>query len=65
MSKKKPDKADFLAEGLGFLQDLAVQQEEEAYARRHTDFQKLSETAAVKTPPAEVEGGEPDCSRHR
>ena len=57
MSKKKPDKTDFLAEGLGFLQDLAVQQEEAAYARRHTDFQKMVEEA----PPVEQEeGGEPE-----
>lgn len=57
---KKPDNTDFLAEGLGFLQDLAVKQEEEAYARRHTDFQKLSEASIVKPPPAEEEGGEPE-----
>ena len=57
MAKKKPDNSDFLAEGLGFLQDLAVQREEEAYARRHTDFQKLVEEAA---PVEQEEGGEPE-----
>lgn len=50
MAKKKPE-FNPLAEGLDFLQDLAVKQEEENYARRHTDFQKLAETNIVKPPP--------------
>lgn len=58
-SKEKQNQADFLAQGLDFLQDLAYQEEEKAYARRHTDFQKLSEQqTSTPTPPEELEGGE-------
>jgi len=53
MSKKKDNGADFLAEGLDFLQDLAVKKEEAEYARRHTDFEKLAEKA-------DDVGGEPE-----
>ena len=50
----KNEKNNFLAEGLEFLQDLAIQQEEKEYARRHTDFQALLESAT----PSPSEGGE-------
>lgn len=51
MSKQK-QKSNALAEGLGFLQNLAYEQEQKDYARRHTDFKALSEQ------PAEPVGGE-------
>ena len=53
---KKPNKSkqESLLEGLDFLQDIAYAQEEKAYAERHTDFQKLSDSASVE----EDTGGE-------
>ena len=57
--KKKPSqqqtKQDSLLEGLDILQGMVYAQEEAAYARRHTDFQKLAE------PQQDLpeEGGEP------
>ena len=56
MPKKSPDNLDFLAGGLDLLQDIAVQQEEAAYAKRHTDFQKLMEASE----PVPVEEAEPE-----
>ena len=55
MPKKNPDDLDFLAEGLDLLQDMAIQQEEEAYARRHTDFKSL-----VEPTPQPVDEAEPE-----
>lgn len=41
---KKADKTNSLAEGLDFLQDLAIEKEAAEYARRNTDFSKLVES---------------------
>ena len=51
---KKTDKSkqESLLEGLDFLQDIAYAEEERQYAQRHTDFQKLAESAPTE------EGGE-------
>lgn len=53
--KQNKSKQESLLEGLDFLQDLAYSQEEEDYARRHTDFQQLAES---EKPPTEDVGGE-------
>ena len=57
-SKQEQKHTDFLAQGLDFLQDLAFQAEEAAYARRHTDFQKLAEQEEQSVPPVKEVGGE-------
>lgn len=57
-SKQEQKHTDFLAQGLDFLQDLAFQAEEAAYARRHTDFQKLAEQESQSVPPVKEVGGE-------
>lgn len=55
---KKQNSGNPLAEGLDFLQNLAIAQQEADYARRHTDFQKLAESAkSVQEPPPQLEEG--------
>ena len=61
MAKKKQS-ANSLAEGLDFLQNLAIAQQEADYARRHTDFQKLAESAKSETPSPPIEEGGEDAA---